>query len=216
MKTTAERFQLTALILLLTAVPALAEMSEESILQDYSQRVFRPDPATLCAVTVPGDTVVFMNNDNIDSAEEYAVYRVIDFLVEQNLVVIETGGYEWMDWRIVNLATGAVDTTISAPLPSPDGSRLLCFKEDMAAAFIPNGIQVWRLDPAGLVLEFEDIDVPWGPNNAYWETDSVIRFEKYSYSWENWEVTASPGCLKLSQNGIWLPDDPADWDTEPL
>jgi hypothetical protein len=107
--------------------------------------------------------------------------------------------------------TGAVDTAISAPLPSPDNTRLLCCKEDLTAGFIPNGVQIWRAGPEGLVLEFQDVSVPWGPTEAGWEDDSTVTLVKMSFDWDSGEYSCEPGRLELGRDGSWVPDDPDDW-----
>lgn len=199
-------------VLLLSVVfAAIAYVPEETILTDYGDMVFRPDSSTLCIITEGGDSVLFENNRDWDNAEEFAVYKVIDYLPKQGYWVIEMGGYEWMEWRLVNGNTGNTQTIISEPIPSPDGNRLLCFKEDLRAGFIPNGIQVWRIDPDAMTLEFEDVDVPWGPIDAEWVGDSSVVFNKMSYDCETWETLTLPGRLELGSDGIWIPDDPADW-----
>jgi len=68
------------------------------------------------------------------------------------------------------------------------------------------------VDDDGLVLDFEDVSVPWGPVNAAWVDDSTVVFDKMYYDTENWEMLTRPGRLELSPQGEWLPDDPADWN----
>lgn len=197
---------------MLSAAVAFAGMTEDTMLEVYGDRAFRPSEGTLCLVTGQGDTLVFSDTGaEIVYAEDFAMYMLVDYLERADYWVVEAGGYEWVDWRLVNGETGESFTAISAPLPSPDGSRLLCFKEDISAGFIPNGIQVWRVDENGLVLEFEDVSVPWGPVNAVWEDDSTVVFEKMYYDPKNWDLLTRPGWLELSPRGEWLPDDPEDW-----
>ncbi len=155
----------------------------------------------------------FRNSSNdVTSALDYADYHAVDYNPDLHYWVVEMGGYEYMEWRVIDGETGAVDTTISVPVPSPDGTRLLCYKEDIVAGFLPNGIQIWRRTPEGLELEFQDISVPWGPANAVWQDDSTIVFDKMSYDYETWDLLTREGNLTLSGDGTWMPDDPKDWD----
>lgn len=200
------------LALTILAAASYGLMSEEALLEINGDRVFRPEPGVLCIIAGSGDTLVFADSGNdIEYAEELSTYRLVDYLPGQEFWVLEVYGYEWVDWRLVNAATGAVDTTISTPVPSPDGKRLFCHMEDISAGFIPNGIQVWRVDPDGLTLEFEDVTVPWGPINGSWDGDSTIVFEKMYYDPETWDVLTRPGRLELNSEGTWVPDDPEDW-----
>lgn len=201
-----------SIVLILVALHVAAAGSEQSILESYGDRAFRPEESTLCILTGDGDTVVFQDSRNIKFAENYACWTLVDYLPEQDYWVVEMAGYEWMEWRLVSGSTGKSYTAISTPLPSPGGTRLLCHKEDITACFIENGIQVWRVDPDGLVLEFEDVNVPWGPVDAGWEDDSTIVFQKMTYDYETWEMLTRPGRLELSAEGRWMPDDPSDWE----
>jgi hypothetical protein len=190
---------------------AFCWMSEENIFSKYGDHAFRPESTILCIVSTEGDTVLFRDNGKFQSPEEFSRYQLIDFLPEQNYWVVETGGYEWIEWCLVNGENGAMQTTIASPVPSPDGSRFLCAQEDIVAGFIYNGIQVWRLEAGSLVLEFEDVDVPWGPVDAMWQDDSTIVFKKHSYDWDTMDETFRPGTLSLTAGGSWIPDNPKDW-----
>jgi hypothetical protein len=199
-------------VLFCIAALAWASMTESTLLSNYGDLIFRPDSSTLCILTSSGDTVVFENSGNdITSALDFADYHAVDYNPDLNYWVVEMGGYEYMEWRVIDGETGAVDTTISVPVPSPDGTRLLCCKDDIVACFIPNGIQVWRKTQDGLDLEFEDVSVPWGPTCARWQDDSTIVFQKTSYDYETWDLLTRDGSLTLSGDGTWMPDDPEDW-----
>lgn len=112
---------------------------------------------------------------------------------------------------MINGENGRVNTVISIPIPSPDGNRLVCANADIEACYNDNGIEVWRIDPDSLALEFQDFNVPWGPVNTDWKNDSTIIFEKFTYD-ANREVVTRPGRLELSNDGTWVPDDTVDWD----
>ncbi len=187
---------------------------EEDYASEPGDLAWRPDPATLCIVTTMGDTLEFTDshNDSCYYSDDFRAYKLLSRLAERNLWVIEICGYEWRSWMLVNGESGRIDTTISAPLPSPDGTRLACAMDDLSAGFVDNGIQVWRFDNGGLVLEFEDISVPWGPIDLAWESDSEIVFGKLIYGSESCEFETRPGRLSLSDDGSWVPDNPADWE----
>ncbi|OPL19610.1 MAG: hypothetical protein AVO35_09860 [Candidatus Aegiribacteria sp. MLS_C] len=105
---------------LLLAASAFAVMTEDAMLELYGERVFRPSPGTLCLVTGQGDTLSFRNTGGETVyAEEFARYSLVDYLEGIDYWVIEAGGYEWVDWRLVNGETGESFTAISAPLPGP-------------------------------------------------------------------------------------------------
>lgn len=108
--------------------------------------------------------------------------------------------------------TGEMRTAISASAVSPDGTRRLCSMMDIMAAFVDNVIQVWRITPHGLELEFQDISVPWGPRETRRDGDSAITFVQVSCDRYNGIYTYRPGMLELTGGGHWLPGDPSDWE----
>ncbi len=187
---------------------------EEDYASEPGDPAWRPDPFTLCIATTMGDTLVFTDthNDSCYYSDDFRAYKLLSRLPERNFWVIEICGYEWRNWILVNGENGSIDSTISAPLPSPDGTRFVCAMDDISSGFMENGIQVWRFDSGGLVLEFEDISVPWGPTSLAWESDREIVFEKLIYGLHSWEFETRPGRLSLSEDGIWVPDDPAEWE----
>jgi hypothetical protein len=178
----------------------------------YPDRAFRPDSCTLCIITDPGDTLVFRDQRDTDYIEDFAVYELLSFLPEQDCWVISKVCYEWAITLLVDGSDGSTTEAVSHPEPSPDGTRLLCANVDIMAGFLDNGIQVWRMDRDSLVLEFQDLSVPWGPDEARWAGDSLIVFQKRTYDWELEEFSSRPGWLELSGDGTWVPDDPADWE----
>ncbi|OPL18093.1 MAG: hypothetical protein AVO35_06200 [Candidatus Aegiribacteria sp. MLS_C] len=193
------------------ATGSSAAMHEEELLEIYGNTVFRPDSSTLCILTVGGDTISFVDNRYPGINEEYASYRLVDRIGERGLWVVHRVGHEWEEWKLVDGVTGEMRTAISGPAVSPDGTRLLCSMMDIMAAFVDNGIQIWRITPHGLELEFQDISVPWGPQEARWDGDSAITFVKVSYSHDDDNYSYRPGRLELTCGGRWLPDDPSDW-----
>ncbi len=203
---------LLAGLLCTIAVVAAAQGPEDSILAMYGDRVSRPGAGTLCIVTDQGDTLTFRDLTAVEDGENYCVHELREFLRDQNIWVIVKGCYEWTETLLVDGSDGSQTVVVSTPVPSPDGTRLLCSNEDIIAGFDDNGIQVWRADRDSLVLEFEDLDVPWGPAGARWENDSLIVFLKRTFDREQDLYNARPGWLELSGDGTWLTDDPADWN----
>lgn len=187
---------------------------EEDYASEPGDLAWRPDSSTLCILTTRGDTLVFTDSrsDSCFFSDSFLAYKLLSHLQERNFWVIEICGYEWRNWILVNGASGSIDSVISAPRLSPDGARFVCAMDDIASGFMENGIQVWRFDAGGPVLEFEDISVPWGASNPEWENDRGIVFDKLIYGLYSWEFETRPGRLSLSDDGNWVPDDPADWE----
>lgn len=192
------------------AIAAAAETTELSILSMYGDRAFRPDPGTLCIVTDQGDTLVFADQPDPEGLEDYEVYELCAYLPEQNCWVITDSFLGWGITLLVNGSNGFITNAVSNPEPSPDGTRLLCTHEDIVVGMLRNVLQVWRVDPDSLVLEFQFRDEPWGPLDAGWTGDSLIVFDSLLYHKSLDEYSRLPGSLRLSTDGIWILDDEAD------
>ena len=193
------------------AVVAAAEVPESSLLATYRDRAFRPDPGTLCIVTGQGDTLVFADQPDPKYMEDYEVFDLTAFLPEQNCWVVTKTYCEWAVTLLVNGSSGRTAQAVSPPEPGPGGSRLLCTSEDIVLGELRNGLQVWRVDPDSLSLEFEFRNEPWGPVDAGWVGDSLIVFDMLYPDGQEGEYTTSPGSLRLSADGVWTPHDEADW-----
>lgn len=202
---------LMAALLCLTMGGAAWSGAEQDLLDSFGDRVSRPDSDTLLIVTGSGDTLAFVDRRDAKFGENIAVHELAAYLRDQDLWVIVKVCYEWTEHLLVDGSDGSVTMVVSVPVPSPGGARLLCSNEDIIAGFDENGIQVWRVDPEGLVLEFEDLSVPWGPAGARWEGDSLVLFLKRTFDWDREVYDDRPGRLELSDDGTWAPDDPADW-----
>ncbi|MCK5115528.1 MAG: hypothetical protein KAR44_02945 [Candidatus Aegiribacteria sp.] len=201
----------TALICSITLTVS-ASMSEETILADYGDLVFRPDSVTLCILTAEGDTLVFADRPYSEDIDISYAYEVISWLPQQNYWILQIYGHEWQETLLVNGVNGRIDRTISSPVPSPDGTRFLCFNGDQVACFDDNGVHIWRIDADSLALEFSDLDVAWEPRKMEWISDSVIVFEKLYYYWRTYDEKHLPGRLELSSDGTWIPEDPESWE----
>lgn len=186
--------------------------SEELILNNHGETIFRPDSMTLCIVTTEGDTLVFADTPHTLEIDNSCSYEAISWLPQQNYWVILIIGHEWQEKMLVNGVNGRIYRTVSMPVISPDGTRFLCFNGDQVAGFDDNGIHIWRIDADSLALEFSDLNVGWEPRKMEWISDSVIVFEKMYYYWRNHDAKYLPGRLELSGDGTWVPDDPDSWE----
>jgi hypothetical protein len=189
---------------------AAAGMSEVTLLDLYGDMAFRPDSSTLCIITAQGDTLVFSDDTDPEYLEGLVEYTLLSYLQEQNYWVVESMCYEWVEYLLINCNNGFIAYALSSPDPSPDGTRFYCSIDYLG--LMENGIQIWRVDPDSLALEFEDLALPWAPINAVWEGDSAIVFEKLSYDSDAGDYITRPGRLELVSDGTWRPDDPADWE----
>jgi hypothetical protein len=112
------------------------------------------------------------------------------FLVERRLVP------EGWDFLLVEAANGRTTLLDFTPVASPDGRRLVTASQDLVAGYLPNRIRVYRMEPAGPVLEWEHEPRTWGAQAAVWEDARTIRLS-WSRLTDGYEVDDQPEPLFL-------------------
>jgi hypothetical protein len=87
--------------------------------------------------------------------------------------------YEGRGTLLVNDRTGGKTWLKAPPLISPDNKRFVTMSMDLEASYNPNEIQIWRLEPAGPVLEYSaNFGEQWGPSDPVWKDMDTIEFTK--------------------------------------
>jgi hypothetical protein len=185
------------------AVAGFERIPEEQLIADSDARVFKPDSSTLCILTTEGDTVTFSDTSEIDEISYFKMFTLVGRLPEQDYWVVQMSGHEWGEYLLVSGKNGSYSRAISVPVPSPDGCRLLCAYRDIIACFVDNGIQIWRIDPDSLALEYSALDEEWGPSEAEWVDDSSIIFDMITVDWETWDIHVNSGKIVMTENGCW-------------
>ena len=64
-------------------------------------------------------------------------------------------------------------------LLSPDRQRLATVLT--SPAFIPTGIQIWRITPEKMTKEWSLEPKDWGPKDGAWQDNDTLTFTKTSY-----------------------------------
>ena len=78
--------------------------------------------------------------------------------------------HEGRETLLVNDRTGERTWLKAPPLISPDHKRFVTMSMDLEASYNPNEIQIWRLEPAGPVLEYSaNFGEQWGPSDPVWK-----------------------------------------------
>ncbi len=185
------------------AIAYFERIPEGQLLADSDERAFRPDPGTLCILTTDGDTVTFTDVTDMDEICYFSVFTLADRLPEQDYWVVQLSGHEWAEYFLVSGKNGSYSSAISVPVASPDGTRLLCAYRDIIAAFVDNGIQIWRIDPDSLALEYSALNEDWGPSDVEWIDDSSIVFDRISVDWVTWEAHVTVSQVVMTEEGCW-------------
>jgi hypothetical protein len=106
---------------------------------------------------------------------------------------------------LVDRQTGREHPLWDVPWPSEQRDRIFVGSLDLEARYNPNGIQLFRVEPERVVLEYELAADDWGPANPRWRGSSVVEFEKVRYCEDSWEHCRSPARL------VW---DGAAWELD--
>lgn len=150
-----------------------------------------------------GEDVALVNRDTGGPENVFYTYR--ERLDGVGYHVVDVHYYEGGSHLLIGAETGDRIQVSAAPVVSPGGDRLVVASAAGAAGYSPNELQVWRVTPDGLVLEWE-VQPDWGATNARWENRRTVRFEMSR------ECADQPVCLEDAllrlEDGEWTVDVP--------
>lgn len=86
--------------------------------------------------------------------------------------------HEWVDYVLINARSGKRFTLQERPVVSPDGSRLVTASAGLSGMSAGNAVQVWRIKPSGLELEFELAPKDWEPTDPRWLNNRTIQLRQ--------------------------------------
>lgn len=141
----------------------------------------RREGRKLSIVVANGKNVTF--TDARDSDDSQAVwYSYIGSLADVGEHVVEVQYYEGTSYLLVNSKTGSQTSSAGMPVASPSGDRVVATSVDLGARYNPTAVQIWKVTPGGLEVEYEQMfdgkDDVWGPGEPTWRGDRRIRFQK--------------------------------------
>lgn len=119
-----------------------------------------------------GKTVV-LRTDTTDS-EDVIVYHYWGQLPSVHQWVVSVSLYEGQAVVLIDQRTGQRTDVWGRPVASPDGRYILASSSDLAAAFDPNGLQLFELGPKGPKLIWQRLLLHWGPAEVRWRPDGSV------------------------------------------
>ena len=140
----------------------------------------RPAPATVGATTAAasssgtGRVEVRLANGRtrafVDHGEEEENIQHLDDgrLPRVPIHVVRRQMWEAWDYVLVDLRTGDSVIVPETPEVSPDGRRLAVTAMDFEVGYGPTQVEVWRVDPNGIVLEWRETTGASYPENRGW------------------------------------------------
>lgn len=86
--------------------------------------------------------------------------------------------YEGSQYVLVSRRTGRRQPVFGIPVLSPDSQRLAVANADLVAEYTPNVLQVWRVGPDGLGLEWQVRPDDWGAEDPHWLAPDTLAFKR--------------------------------------
>ena len=83
--------------------------------------------------------------------------------------------YEGEDYLLIHAGSGKQFTLQERPVISPDGLRIITASAGLSGMSSGNAVQIWRVQPRGLVLEFALSPEDWEPWSPRWLDNRTIR-----------------------------------------
>jgi hypothetical protein len=122
---------------------------------------------------------------NCDSSDENFVnYKYIGKIPGIDYVVIFVSYYEAYRYLIINLKSGKENFTCGMPSLSARKDKLACSSFDLAAAFVFNGIQMFRVGNDSLEQISERELTSWGADRIAWCGENALLIEQKSLDQE--------------------------------
>jgi hypothetical protein len=122
---------------------------------------------------------VVYRNDSSDS-DSMARYELISIMPDPGYVHIKGFHWEWTTDRFINLKSGTETHFWDNPVLSPDKQKVIAYSCDIEAGFMPNGIQLFKINQDTIINLFEKEIDNWGPEEVKWESDTSLVIKRLS------------------------------------
>lgn len=156
--------------------------------------------------------VVFANDTS--SADAFAIHEYLGSLPGLPYDLVRRNWYEGWGYLAVHQTTGDTTQLDAIPLIAPGRARLLAASMDLDAGEEPNRVSIFRIEPAGLRLEWQqetaDIvhNTGWGADDARWLDSTTIEATRVVPSTEG--VAHPAGRVRITRAaGSWRVDSVA-------
>jgi hypothetical protein len=138
-------------------------------------RVATRTPAGLRLRLLDGKGRTVLVREDPDSSHRFSFREYLGgpeyFLLHRQL-------HEWTDYVLISARSGKKFTLQERPVVSPDGSRLVAASPGLSGMSPGNAVQVWRIIPGGLQLEFELSPTDWEPSDPRWLNNRTIQLRQ--------------------------------------
>lgn len=165
-------------------LPRIEDPAEEQALATSGVRAHR-DGYVLRLETSAGWVDI---EDAPEEGSPTVFFSYRDFYGDVGFYLLEAVYYEGGNFVLVSAKDGALTHILGEPVFSADRSRFLSVSMDLEAGYSPTALQVWRVDEAGLVKEYEYYPEAWGPSDPEWVTDGEVAFTRNVLTFDDEDV----------------------------
>lgn len=143
--------------------------------------------------------------DREEEGDEFVRYRYGGWHAQIAHHVVLADFYEGGGVIAVDGRTGRTAELLGLPAVSPDGARLAAANTDLVAAYTGSGLQVWRVLPGGLELEWAlEGGGRWGGAAPRWLAADRLAFTFHTLDPATMELRARPAVMELRDDGFAL------------
>ena len=132
--------------------------------------------------------------EQMERLHDAASYAAIAASSDGRYVVLHRQFYEGEASSLLDRRTGEEIKLPGYPLFSPDGQWMAAVGVDLAAEFSPNVLRIYRMTPAGPVLERDFTPLRWGPVDAVWTSPTTLHYLHGTYECHTAHGTVPTGC----------------------
>lgn len=147
-----------------------AQAVEKVQLPKYRQWAAR-EPGRLKLTLKSGEMVILQDSEG----EAGVHYSFRDYLQGLGYFLIHAQLWEGVAYVMVNDRTGTRYFLHDLPILAPNRQRLATLSMDLLAQYNPNAIQVWRISPADMTLEWSVELSDWGPAQGRWADNDTLN-----------------------------------------
>ena len=146
---------------------------EADQIKRFSQKVVR-EKDQLKLTLESGKQLVLTDADL--RSEHRRVYRFITIFPQTGYFLVQINAWEGRAYRMIHGSTGTMIQLDAVPIISPDMKRLVTTSLDLEAGYMPNRIQIYRIEAVGIEQEWQKEFAGSGPSDAEWIDRETISY----------------------------------------
>jgi hypothetical protein len=114
--------------------------------------------------------------DDTTSGEDYVRFEYVGRVDGVPFHLVRESHAEGQSFRLVHASTGRQVAVDAPPVVAPGGALFVTASKDLAAAFDPTRLAVWRVVGDSARVEWSAEPADWGPADAAWRGADTVAF----------------------------------------